>query len=660
MTKTNNENFRPVELDDLFKLKTITEAKFSPDGSQVLYGLSSIIAEEEKSVTNLWLLDVNSGFSRQLTCSASIDSAADWSPDGKKITFRSTRDGVPQVYIIAVDGGEALPLTELKQGAGGGPIWSPDGQWIAFTAGPDKEDCPDLDKPYRVDRKVYRFDGMGYLDGLVQDVYVVPAGGGEHRRLTHDRFNYMNLRWSPDGQEILCLPQADPQNHLPFCSFISVLPLEGEARELLRDWGTILDVNWSTDGQNIIFSGQPAGLLIGSKNDLWVLDKMGGRPCCRTENLEFGVGGGLRHDVPAAWANAPQICTDNERAFVNVQQGGTLQIYEVSLQGEEAFKPLVAGDRAAYLLDLAGGQLLFIGTDIFTPCDLFSVGLDGSQENRLTQINRDFLSGWEQPVLEHLLYKSADDVPVEGWLAMPVGGEPPYPVVMLIHGGPHSAFGYAFNFDFQFLTSAGYAVLFINHRASTGYGNAFATQIKGDWGNLDYQDLISGLDFAIEKGLVDGERVGCTGISGGGNLSCWIIGHTSRFKAAMPENPVTNWNSFYGTSDIGVWFALEELGGHPHEIPEIYTKCSPVTYAHNCTTPTLLVQGENDYRCPAEQSEQFYTILKANGCITEMLRFPNSSHGGAITGALAVRRAHHEALLNWMDSYVLGKTGTEE
>jgi dipeptidyl aminopeptidase/acylaminoacyl peptidase len=188
-------------------------------------------------------------------------------------------------------------------------------------------------------------------------------------------------------------------------------------------------------------------------------------------------------------------------------------------------------------------------------------------------------------------------------------------------------------------TTAGYVVLFINHRASTGYGDAFSTRITGDWGNLDYADLMAGVDDAIAQGLVDQERMGVCGLSGGGNLSCWIVGQTDRFKAAVPENPITNWVSFYGVSDIGPYVAVRQLGGHPHEIPEVYARCSPITYTHRCTTPTLLIQGEADYRCPPEQSEQFYTVLKANGCPVEMLRLPNSDHTGSMTGAARVDAA---------------------
>jgi dipeptidyl aminopeptidase/acylaminoacyl peptidase len=171
---------------------------------------------------------------------------------------------------------------------------------------------------------------------------------------------------------------------------------------------------------------------------------------------------------------------------------------------------------------------------------------------------------------------------------------------------------------------------------------------------------MAGVDFAIDKDWADPDRLGCCGVSGGGNLSCWIVGHTDRFKAAVPENPVTNWVSFYGTSDIGPRFAADEMGGLPHEIPEVYRRCSPITYAHRCKTPTLLIQGEHDYRCPAEQSEQFYTALKASGCTVEMLRFPAASHSGHADGKPIVRRAQNQAILDWMNRYVLGEPEKRE
>jgi dipeptidyl aminopeptidase/acylaminoacyl peptidase len=199
-------------------------------------------------------------------------------------------------------------------------------------------------------------------------------------------------------------------------------------------------------------------------------------------------------------------------------------------------------------------------------------------------------------------------------------------------------------------------VLLVNHRASTGYGDAFATAIRGDWGNLDYADLMTGVDHAVEEGLADSERLGIFGVSGGGNLTGWVIGHTDRFKAACPENPLLNWFSMYGTSDIGAAFGVLELGGSPHEVEEIYRRCSPITYAHRCTTPTLFLQHEADFRCPAEQSEQFFTVLRVNGVPAEMLRFPNTSHGGSLLGPLGHRRAQNEALLDWMNRYVLAET----
>jgi dipeptidyl aminopeptidase/acylaminoacyl peptidase len=553
-----------------------------------------------------------------------------------------------------VDGGEARRMTELPQGVAGGPVWSPDGGWLAFTAGPPG-DPPDYARPYRLTRQVYRFDELGYLDGAVQDIYVVATAGGEARRLTDDANNNTMPAWSPDGRRILFSATMQPDTLRAYYPHLRLVSLDGEVRDLTGDWGYALSAAWLPDGR-VVFCGQPYGEPIGSKSDLWVLDGAGGAPECRTADLPLHIGAGLQADMPTALQQVPRVLptADGRAVYVQVQDGGTVQIYRVALGGPADWAAVANGERSCFPLDVQAGRLLFAASALDNPLDLYITRLDGAEERRLTQVNAEALAEWQLPTVERLEFQGADGTAVEGWVMQPATGARPFPAILYIHGGPHSGFGQIFSFDFQMLAGAGYAVLIVNQRGSTGYGDAFATQIIGDWGNHDYHDLIAGVDAAVARGIADPDRLGVCGLSGGGNLSCWIVGQTGRFKAAVPENPVTNWVSFYGVSDIGPWFATSELGGRPHEIPEVYRRCSPITYAHRCTTPTLLIQGEADYRCPAEQSEQFYTVLKASGCTVEMLRLPASSHAGSIRGAPGLRRAQNAALLEWMNRYVPG------
>ncbi len=403
----------------------------------------------------------------------------------------------------------------------------------------------------------------------------------------------------------------------------------------------------------MVFIGQPKGLNIGSRNDVFVMDAAGGTPENRTAGLDYHFGGGLQSDMPGfGFAGLNRVLCAEDDAWVRVQIGGTVQIYRVALAGPEAAAPVITGDQTAFPISMADNTLLYGVSRMNDPIQLFSADLNGANAQQITQVNDAFLADFALPQVEHLLFAGVDGIQVEGWFFRPPAGQAPYPTILYIHGGPHSAFGHIYSFDFQMLAGAGYGVVIVNHRASTGYGNAFATAIKGDWGNLDYRDLMAGVDEAVARGLADPDRLGVCGLSGGGNLSCWTVGQTQRFKAAIPENPVSNWVSFYGVSDVGVWFSVEQLGGHPHEIPNVYARCSPITYAHRCTTPTLLVQAENDYRCPAEQSEQFYNVLKANGCTVEMLRLPGSSHAGSINGPVASRIAHNDAMLDWFGRYI--------
>lgn len=641
-----------IQPEDLFDYKFILQAVLSPDGSQAVYSVFSTDTQKEQDFITLFLVDLKTGKSRQITNGKQRDTSPAWSPDGRTLAFLSKRGEKAQVFLLAMSGGDPQQVTSLEQGVGGGPVWSPDGSKIAFTA-PVKAQ-KDLSKPYRSDRNTFRFDAMGNLDNAVQDIYMLTLADGSVKQVTDDRNHNAAPRWSPDGKQILYMSLMPP-GEFSFDGSVCIATLDGKTRNLTAGWGGGNAAEWLPDGKRIAFIGQVSGLPIGSKKDLFVVPAKGGKPENRSAEYPIGVGMGTRGEYPSDAAIAFKIARDGKLAYVGVQDAGTEGILTVNLEGKPKWTPVVTGNRSCTLTDLGTRQMLFLEANFNQPPELKVCDLNGKNEKRLVTVNKEMLSDFKYPQVRRMHFRSIDSEMVEGWISLPTTGKAPYPTILYIHGGPHSGFGANFALDTQMLTGAGYAVLYVNHRASTGYGDHFSTAIKGDWGNLDYHDLMYGVDYAIRKGYADPDRLGCCGLSGGGNLSCWIVGHTDRFKAAVPENPVTNWQSFYGVSDIGVIFATEELGGHPHEIPEIYDKCSPITYAHNCKTPTLLVQGEEDYRCPAEQSEQFYTVLKANGCVTEMVRLPGSSHGGSINGPFAVRKAQNDALLGWMNKYVLGK-----
>jgi dipeptidyl aminopeptidase/acylaminoacyl peptidase len=647
MTKT--EEKRTFEPLDELRYSTIQQAEVSPNGEYIVYTLRQVNVEKDEDFTSLWLYDLQAGKAHQLTFNKKTDVNPAWSPDGKIIAFRSDRGETAQIYLLPVDGGEARQLTDMKQGVHGGPEWSPDGTKIAFTAGPDEEP-PDPSKPYRVTRFVYRFDGIGYLDEAVQNIYTIPIEGGEPRQLTDDAHIDRDLRWSPDGSEILFLSSFDPDSPKLFYAKIRSVNMDGDVEVVLDfDWGGMIFADWTPDGKGIVFAGMSAEKPepMGSKVDLWVLDRTSGKIECRTNGLKTGLGYG-----------EPRFIGE-KRVLANVPRAGMGEIYAFSLAGEEIIEPIVQGKRGAQLVGLSEKNIFFINSTSENPNELCVTDLDGSNERQLTQVNSEWLKEIRLPKVERLLFKNDEGIEIEGWITIPIEGEAPFPTILYIHGGPHGAYGYDFRSDFQMLAGAGYAVLFTNPRGSRGYGDEFSTVLSGNWGVMDYKDLMAGVDHVIAEGISDPDRLGVCGLSYGGYSTTFAVGQTDRFKAAVAENPITDLVSRYGTADMGPWGSLSEIGGKPHEIPEVYRRSSPITYAHKCTTPTLLVQGEHDYRCPAGQSEQFYTTLKANGCIAEMLRFPNMSHIGAINGPIEVRVAQNDALLDWMDRYVLGKTSEE-
>ena len=633
-------------LDDL-RYARIGSARLSPCGDYAVCDLTRHDLDNELTTTSLWRIDLANGDARQLTRSGGSDSSPAWSPDGEQIAFLSDRGGAKQVFLLPIDGGEARQLTDLAGGVDGPPVWSPDGISIAFTASP-KTEPRDPTAPYRVTRFVYRFDGIGYVDDAIQNIYVQPIDGGGARQLTDDAHLDRTLRWSPDGREILYLASFDPDRSDLFSAKLRVVDLDGNVEELLGlDWGFIKNAGWLPDGEGIMVVASRGDQPMATKDDLWILDRQSGTTLNRTADLPTGI--------EVQWFpvfSAAQILKTESAAMVNVVERGKRGIYAVALNGPPQWRQLLGGERTTTLHDADDKNMLYLSGDLENPGDLYIASLNGTSERQITRFNDALLDSIAFPRVEELHYQTQDGTPIQGWLLLPNEGEPPYPTILYIHGGPHGWYGNQYGSDFQMLAGAGYALLFVNPRGSTGYGDDFATALSGNWGVLDHQDLLDGVDYAVEAGLADPNRLGICGLSYGGYLTCYTIGQTNRFKAAVAENPITDLVSRYGTADMGPWGSLSELGGKPHEIPEVYRRGSPITYAHNCRTPTLLIQCEDDYRCPAGQAEQFYGHLKANGCVAEMLRIPGQSHVASITGPVRVQKAQNEALLDWMQRYV--------
>jgi dipeptidyl aminopeptidase/acylaminoacyl peptidase len=652
---------RPIAPEDLFRFRFIAAADLSPDGTRVVFAQTRVApgeneGDDEVEHTDLHLLEVESGETRRLTFNDSTNSAPAISPDGSSVAFMSSRTEKPQLWLLPLDGGEPRKLTDLAEGVGSGAVWSPDGSKVAFTAGPQQEPRKP-ERPYRIDRTVWRFDEMGVLDDVVQDVYVldVTDTAAEPRRLTEDRFMNSQPRWTADGESLVYVASHDPDSY-ELMSRLRRVDLEGTVTDLTAPDGLVASHAPLADGRIAYVLDFERDVVVGSRPSLYVLDPSTGTTTRRGTDIEGHIEGGIQPDNPGSRIGLGQMLrTAGDRdVLVRVQTGGEVAIVRLALDGDESHTVVAGGTRVCSPIAARGAKVLFGAFGFTEPGDLYLLDLDTGEERRLTRANEDVLAELSLPTVIPLHFPGIDGAPVEGWFLRPAGAETPLPTVLSIHGGPHGAWGAHFNFDHLMFAGAGYGVLLVNHRASTGYGDAFATAILADWGNLDYADLMSGVDHAIEEGLSDPDRLGVFGISGGGNLTGWVIGHTDRFKAACPENPVFNWFSMYGTSDVGADFSVRELGGTPYDAEDVYRRCSPITYAHRCTTPTLFLQHESDYRCPAEQTEQFFTVLRVNGVPAEMLRFPNTSHGGSVRGPIGHRRAQNEALIDWMNRWVLG------
>jgi dipeptidyl aminopeptidase/acylaminoacyl peptidase len=314
-----------------------------------------------------------------------------------------------------------------------------------------------------------------------------------------------------------------------------------------------------------------------------------------------------------------------------------------------AMRTLVGGDRVLLDFDVNGERIVFTASMPTDPGDVFAV--DGVDERRLTTVNAALLANLELAAPEPLEIVGAGGQPVQGWF-LPGRGRGKRPLILEIHGGPHALYGNAFFHEFQVLAAQGYHVLYTNPRGSKGYGERFCSEIAGGWGNLDYQDLMAATDLIVQRPDVDAERLGVAGGSYGGFMTNWIVGHTDRFKAAVTMRCLSNFVSFYGTSDIGPWFGEREMAGSPRDQIERYWQLSPLAHVEKVTTPILILHSEQDLRCPLEQSEQWFVSLRRLGKTAEFVLFPEESHDMSRSGRSDRRLERLGRIVGWFDRWL--------
>lgn len=645
---------RDLKPEDLFALRFVHDARLAPHGKTVAYVASRTVESVGTEFFELFLVDLPGIRLQQVEFSGSITTPR-WSPDGKKLCFLGKDGRSCRLYLYELCGRSCTPITPLGLEVYGAPFWSPDGNSIVFSVSRHHSNS---NEPTRIRKRVFKAEGWGIVQDLEQRLCLVSLPSRSLQALHVGCNVAVAAQFSPNGNQILFLGAEAAVGDQALVGGLKLFTLNlenGARQEILGEQWYIATAVWSPCGKRIVFVGARDSPLIVPKADLWVVNSDGSGIDCRTAGLSANVGFRIHHDMPT-WDTSQDnmLCVPRpEEAYVSLLRGGRTEICRISLHGEARCETVVGGERSCLVMDAnaRSHQLAYCTTDLTHPWDLYLLDLTSKHETQLTSLNADVLQGWPALRTQHLEFKSSDGLPLEGWCLTRSDLAGPQPTILFIHGGPMLAVGHAFRFDFHLLATNGWTVVFSNFRGSSGYGDPFMRGLAGDWGARGYPDHIATINAAISKGLADPARLGVWGPSHGGFATCWLVTHTRRFRAAVAESAVTNFTTLYYLSDApDLW--IKDLGGRPDEIPDVYRSRSPLTYAHNCRTPTLLLHGEDDLRCPIAEAEQFYRALHDAGCVTELVGISGMEHMGDSTGPLVVRKAQNEALLDWFERYL--------
>ncbi|RFF29965.1 alpha/beta hydrolase family protein [Wenzhouxiangella sediminis] len=649
---------------DLFDLQYASEVRISPDGERIVYtrSIHDIMCDCVRS--NLWIVDADGDNHQPLLSGRDSYSSPRWSPSGDRLAYVAKDEaGKTQLYVRWMASGRTAMVSNLVESPSS-MAWSPDGESIAFTMHvpaekpslarpPEKPEGADwAEPPVVIDSVVYRFDGRGYLDPGFEHVFVVAAQGGAARQLTSGDFNHGGpLAWMADGSGIVFAANRDEDWQYELNeSDLFRIGLEGELEQLTDLPGIEAAPAVSPDGETIAFERDDHQGRQYTINALGLIDADGGNLRILGEDLDRSIEG------PTWAANGKSLYfhyTDRGwRKVGRIDLDGDIDTIVDGINGTSVGRPYRSGD---YSVADDGTIAYTLGTEK-TPADVWVRPRRGDHR-RLTDLNRNLLDRRAMGEVHEIVYESAvDGTEIQGWYLTPPDFDPEkqYPLILEIHGGPHLAYGPHFSAEMQRMAAEGYVVFYDNHRGSSGYGRDFGMLLEYKYASEeDFGDHMSGVDAMIEQGFIDPERLFVTGGSAGGIAAAYAIGLTDRFKAAAVAKPVINWISKTLTGDYYPSQIERQFPGLPWENFEHYWQRSPLSLVGNVSTPTLLITGEEDFRTPMSETEQYYQALKLARVEAVMVRLPGTSHGIASRPSRLIAKIDN--ILAWFERHDEGK-----
>jgi dipeptidyl aminopeptidase/acylaminoacyl peptidase len=629
-----NAQKRNIIFEDILNIHRIDDLALSPDGEWLAFTITIFNNKNQTYDSDIHLVNTMGGSSRQLTTSPGIDKNPHWSPDGSLLAFISTRDGIPQIYTLPMYGGEAQKISDIQTGIIDF-IWSHDGNYFAFTSEINssklRQDSTILSEIESKDSQIqlkiidqlpFRHDQiwrnnirthlfiMNYTGGIPWDI--TP---GNTNVSTIEQANCRNFSFSPDGSEIAFVRKNDnKQAHSTNNDIFLISTKGGTATRITRNLANDNQPVFSCDGKYIAYRSMKRPGFDSDQYDLMLYEKDTDLITNLTQNFDL--------DIEEIMWNP-----SNESIYFTSEDQGRIVVFEINIKSQKIKGLIHTGCNTNLMFAPDGMHLFLIRSHINFPNEIFRCNEKGEETFQLTYVNQHLLNQLEMNNVKDFWFPSFDGKIVHGLLLKPPFFDPikSYPSILLIQEKPHSAWQdrFFYQWNTQMFASQGYVVIMINSRGSKGYGQDFCTASVKNWGGEPYRDLMAGLDYVNKEfSFIDQDRIVAAGSFYGGYMVNWIAGHTDRFKCLISHAGISNLISFYGTTE-NLGFPEWELDGTPYRNDKLYEKWSPIRYAKNFVTPTLIIHGEKDFRVPINQGLEMFTALQRQDIPSRLLYFPD-------------------------------------